>query len=557
MILFLSSIALLGKLFFAGAVLLRSVNFKQMRFLIITSALLVFVSHVLTQSSVDPDSVIIKRDTCEPIRGLEPEILFNMFCGISLTPRASYKPQKITEFLYDFANKHGFKKKVDGAGNVVINVPASPGYEQSSIVCLQSHVDMVTEKDPDKEFDFDNDAIELIRDGNYLKANKTTLGADNGLGMAISLAAAVDPSIKHGPLELLFTTDEEVGLLGAAHVNENLIKAKLLFNIDGALHPMLIGCAGGKATTGKFILKPQTDTLDIFEDQISMLIISGLKGGHSGVDIHRQRANAIKLLARTLNKLVEQQIDFHLITINGGTWDNAIPRAAIAELHLVNEQDNDKIQQICQTVQKEFLLEYGTTDPDLEIRFKSTQRQIKYVLDRQDTLTLVRVLTALPHGFTSFTQDHHVQTSTNLASIKTIKGDDFVNVTIVTSQRSDFDSARDDLSASIQAVYALANAKEIDVNGVYPGWAPNPNSDLLKVASDVYKDQFGKDIETYSVHAGLEAGIIRAQFTRETAPDVIAFGIEIFDAHSPKERFIISEFQDAYEFTKRMLEKLK
>lgn len=520
------------------------------------AVIVLLLATVHAQSAVNPDEILVKPDRCAAIRNLEPQNVFDVFCELSGVPRPSYKPEKIQKWISDLGKRHGFEKKQDAAGNVVLKVSASTGYENAPLVCLQSHMDMVTEKNPDKEFNFDEDPIELVRDGEFIRANGTTLGADNGIGMAIAIAAATDPTVKHGPLELLFTAgillsfsnhvDEEVGLVGASHVNEQLISSKILFNIDSYLDPMFIGCAGGETTTGFFSFQKLEKAGNTYK-----ITIDGLMGGHSGVDIHQQRANAIKVLSRVLRILLDQKIEFYIGSVRGGSWDNAIPRFAQATVQ-VQQDKVEQITQACKQLEKDLLVEHGSTDPLLSIRFEATDA-VSTVISHDDSVKLTRVLCALPHGYTTM-KEGSVQTSTNLASIATTVGET-LNVTVVTSQRSDVDSAKIALAGSIRAIFHLANA-QVTTTGAYPGWTPNPDSKLLAIAKDVFKEQFGKELRTLSIHAGLEAGSIRAQFSKETAPDVIAFGVAAHDAHSPKERFEIKELQTVYEYTKRLLEKL-
>ncbi|KAL0484244.1 cytosol non-specific dipeptidase pepD [Acrasis kona] len=496
----------------------------------------------------NPNLIILKNDTCMPLIDLEPKIVFNYFCGITKTPRPSGKLHLITKYLEEFATKHYFEFKKDEIGNILVKVPASRGFENSKSLCLQSHIDMVAEKDEaHKDFDFDSQPIQLILDEGWLRANGTTLGGDNGLGMSLALSVATDPTIKHGPLELLFTVDEEVGLIGATGLQKGFVNSHHVLNLDGSFSPIIIGCAGGKTTTGTLNYKTETSsgpTLGI--------TIEGLRGGHSGVDITKQRANSIKLLARILLELIVQHVDFKLVSLEGGGADNAIPRYAHA---FIRVHDVKKVQDIVSTIAENAKIEYALSDPSIKISTQNVEG-IDDNIVHDDAIKMILTLNALPHGCTvlNLEQGHNkARTSTNLASIKTADG----VFTVLTSQRSDYDSERDEITNNVISVFKLAKFEQVKVDGVYPGWIPNLNSALSKTAQQVFKTLFNKDVELTTIHGGLEAGIITTKIDDEYNADAISFGVHVDDAHSPTEKFRVADLEPAYNFIKALVDALK
>ncbi|MEG8947545.1 aminoacyl-histidine dipeptidase [Rosettibacter firmus] len=481
------------------------------------------------------------------IEGLIPEILWEKFYEISQIPRQSKHEDKIRTYLKNFAGVNNLIYKEDRAGNIVIYLPPVPGFENSPTIVLQSHVDMVCEKNKDKVHDFEKDPIELIRDGDWIKANGTTLGADNGIGVAAALSIALDNSFEHGPIELLFTVDEETGLTGADSLERDFITGKYLLNLDteedGAFY---IGCAGGMDTVGTFKIE-----YGKFNKEYTpyYLFISGLKGGHSGINIHEGRANAIKLLGQILKNL--EGLNYQISYIAGGSKRNAIPREAEAILWLHPDDELKAIESVNAFV-IESTFEYKNKESDIKIIFerKETNGLSKKVFSSDFVNKIINVILAIPHGVISMSAeiDGLVETSSNLATL--IIEDDYLR--IGTSQRSSVESAKRNIGNSVRAVFELAGA-EISVLDKYPAWQPNTNSRLLELSKNVYKKLFGAEPEFKAVHAGLECGILINKFPWL---DMISLGPTIEGAHSPDERVKISDVEKFYKLLKAIISEL-
>ncbi len=478
----------------------------------------------------------------EAIEGLKPEILWQRFYEISQIPRPSKKEEKVVQYLRDFAEQHNLEMKEDKVGNIVMKLPAKSGYEKAPTVVLQGHVDMVAEKNKGTEHDFEKDPIELIRDGEWIKANGTTLGSDNGIGVAAGLAVVSDNEVVHGPLELLFTIDEETGMTGVNNLEPGFIEGKTLLNMDseedGAFY---VGCAGGQDTVGYFDIHTTdcTKTFEAYE-----VIVSGLKGGHSGLDIQEGRANAIKLLARFLTKL--HDVSFEVADISGGSKRNAIPREAEALL-MIDPRDEVQLKTHAQKFKEEAAQEFRTVDPKLDIQINKKEEFSEKVFSREFTKKLVDLLLALPHGIIAMNQDIPglVETSTNLATLSKEDG----KLRIGTSQRSSTESAKEYISSSVVAAFSLAEA-EVNVGDGYPGWKPNMDSKLLETSKNVYKEKYNSDPEIKAIHAGLECGILGNKYP---GLDMISFGPTIENAHSPDERVNIKDVEKFYDLLKGIL----
>lgn len=478
------------------------------------------------------------------IEGLTPNILWKRFYEISQIPRQSKHEERIRLYLKNFAGQHNLKVKEDDTGNIVIHLPASLHFENAPTVVLQSHVDMVCEKNKDTIHDFDKDPIKLVRSGNWIKADGTTLGADNGIGVAAALAIATDDSFEHGPIELLFTVDEETGLTGVNNLKKDFIHGKYLLNLDteedGAFY---IGCAGGMDTVGSFKIDYGNF---IKEYQPYYLFISGLKGGHSGINIHEGRANAIKFLGLILKNL--EEINYQVSYLSGGSKRNAIPREAEAILWL-NPNDELKAIEIVNAFSIEAAIEYKNKESDIKIIFERKENNSinKKVFSDSFIKKIVNVILAMPHGVISMSSeiDGLVETSTNLATLSIEDG----YLKIGTSQRSSVESAKRNIGESVRAVFELANA-EIKVTDGYPAWQPNTNSKLLKLSKKVYENLFGEEPDVKAVHAGLECGILIDKFPNI---DMISLGPTIEGAHSPDERVKISDVEKFYTLLKAIL----
>ena len=478
------------------------------------------------------------------IEGLKPEIIWQRFYEISQIPRPSKKEEKILEYLRNFAKEHNLEMKEDDVHNIVMKVPATNGYENAPTIVIQGHVDMVCEKNKGTEFDFDNDPIKLVRDGDWMAADGTTLGADNGIGVAAGLAMVTDDSVTHGPLELLFTVDEETGLTGANNLGTDLLEGKILLNCDseedGAFY---VGCSGGQDTVSMLDI----DWEDVNSDYTPYeLMLDGLKGGHSGLDIANGRANAIKLFTRLLLKL--NDIDYRIAEINGGSKRNAIPRETEAIL-LIKAADEAKVKEIADEFVKEALLEHKTKDGGLSVKLTKKSDEYKKVFTRDFSDKLVDLLNVLPHGIMAMSPDipDLVETSTNLATVFT-QGD---KLRVGTSQRSSIDAAKMNISEMVKSAFRLAKVDEILDADSYPGWQPNMDSKILKLGKEVFKEKFGKDPEIKAIHAGLECGILADKYP---GLDMVSFGPTIEGAHSPDEKVNIKDVEKFYTLLTGILE---
>jgi len=460
---------------------------------------------------------------------LKPESVFRYFAEISKVPRPSKKEEKIIAYLKDFGAKHNLETKVDEAGNVLIKKPATPGKENLKTVILQSHVDMVCEKNSDVVHDFLTDPIELVIDGEWMKANGTTLGADNGIGVATELAILAADDIEHGPIECLFTIDEETGLTGAFALKEGFLSGEILLNLDSEDEgELFIGCAGGMDSVGEFHYNEVNVPDGYFCFKVG---VSGLKGGHSGGDIHLGRGNANKILNRYLS-LIASKYDMYLCEINGGNLRNAIPREAYA-VCAVPYDDKESIRVDLNIFTSDIENELGSIEPDIKLTLESEAAR-KTAIDKDTTKCLLKTLYALHHGVYAMSHDIPglVETSTNLASVKMKEGN---TIKIETSQRSSILSSRDDMANTVRAALELGEAKVSYGHG-YPGWKPNPNSEILKVAKESYKKLFGVDAQVKAIHAGLECGLFLDKYPYL---DMISFGPTLRDVHSPDERLEI------------------
>jgi dipeptidase D len=477
------------------------------------------------------------------VDNLEPSILWKRFYEISLIPRPSKGEEQIRAYLRNFASARNLRMKEDKTGNIVIYVEPSAGYEKSPVVVLQSHVDMVCEKNKGKEHDFNIDPLKLIRDGEWLKADGTTLGADNGIGVAAALAVASDFSIIHGPLELLFTVDEETGLTGVNSLEPGYIKGKYLLNLDTEEDGVFyVGCAGGVDTVGTFDIewKKLNDNYMPF-----LLSIGGLKGGHSGINIADKRASAIKLLGYLLNELSEMNFDVGYIS--GGSKRNAIAREAEALIY-INPEDEAKIRELINEFSLSTILEYQKTDGEIKINFEPKEIELNTkVFENKFYKKILNALLGLPHGPISMSADIDglVETSTNLATV-TIDGEKLV---IGTCQRSSIENAKKNIAVSVKSVLELAGGK-VDYTDGYPGWQPNLDSRLVKIAKKSFIDTFDKIPETKAVHAGLECGILSDKFP---GLEMISFGPTIEGAHSPDERVNIPTVVKFYNLLQAVL----
>jgi dipeptidase D len=464
---------------------------------------------------------------------------------INAIPRCSKKEEKIARWFADWASKVRYPTRRDEAGNLCIKVPATAGHEAAPTIVLQGHMDMVCEKTPDSRHDFNRDPIRLVRNGDWISADRTTLGADNGIALALALTLAEEPAVVHPPLELLFTVDEESGLLGAKNLDPGLIDGRILLNLDSEEEGVFtIGCAGGQETRIRLDLQHMTAPSDHpFLD----LTISGLRGGHSGIDIHKPRASANVLMVRAL-QAISRVTPIGIVSMKGGTVHNAIARDAAARITCVPQQ-LERVQQVVAQCRETFSTEYGAAEPQLDIRLfeATTQTAGDDCLTAADTRKAIALLLALPHGVTRMSSaiDGLVETSNNLATVA-LSG---ANFDVLSSQRSAVMSRLAEITARIHAVANLAGAAAIDENS-YPAWEPSLDSALLHRCKAVYRDLFGKDPEIQTIHAGLECGLIGA---RKPGTDMISFGPTIENPHSPDEKLFVPSVARVWDFIVHLL----
>jgi dipeptidase D len=481
-----------------------------------------------------------------PIKNLEPKHLWKHFDEIRKIPHCSGHEEKLGDYILGFAKDRKLEAERDDSGNVVVRVPATAGHENAPVVVLQGHLDMVCEKNSDVAHDFSKDPIELQLDKEWLSAKGTTLGADNGIGLAAALSTADAKDTVHGPLELLFTVDEEVGLTGAGKLKPGFLKGKFMLNLDSEeIGAVYIGCSGGGDST---IYLPIKAAKALSGGKPVKVKIHGLRGGHSGIDIQEQRGNAIKVLARVLWK-AGKSVPYNLASINGGNKRNAIPREAEASVVLkeadlrnftaVSEREVDSIRQ-----------ELGDIDPGLGIRVEPVDEKVEKVMDEKNRSALLDVLLAIPHGVDAMSHavPGLVETSNNLATVAT----EVNRIPIGTSSRSSIASALQAMRDRIRSVGELAGAK-VEENEPYPGWKPNPDSKLLGVIKNVHKDLFGKEPEIKAIHAGLECGIIGEKFP---GMEMISFGPQIEHPHSPEERVNIPSVAKFWSLLQAVLKEL-
>ena len=478
---------------------------------------------------------------------LNPEQVWRYFDEILKVPRPSKKEEKIVQYLLDFATKNNLQATMDEVGNVLIKKPAFPGKEKVPTVVLQTHMDMVCEKNSDKEFDFENDPIEAIIGDEWVTANGTTLGADDGIGIAAQLALLSSENIKHGPIECLFTVDEETGLSGAFALKSGFFEGKILLNLDSEDEgEIFIGCAGGIDTIATFrYTKEQTP----FGSVAFKIKVSGLTGGHSGDDIHKGLGNANKILARFLYQEFNS-LQVALVDFDGGNLRNAIAREAVAWI-VIPASHRDQFQIDFEQFEKAVMEEYLKTEPNLEMYITPTETPYQ-VMNHSTARNLLNALVACPHGVLEMSprMPGMVETSTNLASVKFLP---FNEIIVTTSQRSEIESRKLLAANMVEATFRLAGATVEHSDG-YPGWTPNPDSEILKVAVESYRRLFATEPVVRSIHAGLECGLFLQKYP---GLDMISIGPTIKGAHSPSERINIETTDKFWKHLVDILETLK
>ena len=468
---------------------------------------------------------------------LEPKKVFEFFAEILQIPRPSKKEDKIIEYLLKWGNDRKLETLRDDIGNVLIRKPATKGFEAKPWVCLQSHMDMVCEKNSDKVFDFEKDAIETFIEDGWLKAKGTTLGADDGIGMAMALAILDSDDIEHGNIECLFTVDEETGLSGAEALKPDFLNSRILINLDSEDEgELFIGCAGGKDTMGKlpYELEPSP------EGKAYKISVFGGKGGHSGDDINKGLANANKVLNRILWTLNDALV-YALASFEGGNLRNAIAREANAVV-VVDQENAKEMIEMVKKYNEDIRFEFRSSEPNLGVKIEEVERP-KEVIDPMTQEDLLNVLYAIPHGVLAMSREipNFVETSTNLASVKMVDNC-FV---IATSQRSSIETAKEAACDRNEACLRLVGADVTHGDG-YPGWVPNPQSKILKIAEQSYEKLFGKKPIVRAIHAGLECGLIGEKYK---GMDMISFGPTLRGVHSPDEKLEIKTVEMCWRHT--------
>lgn len=481
----------------------------------------------------------------QEIRNLEPQALWNKFADLNAVPRASKKEERVIAFMKQFGEKLGLETQIDKVGNVIIRKPASVGMEDRKAIVMQSHLDMVHQKNNDTHFDFDTQGIDMYLDGDWVRARETTLGADNGLGVATIMAILESKEIKHPPLEALFTIDEETGMTGAMGLKGGLLKGEILLNLDTEEDDEIgIGCAGGidvTATRNYKLVSPSENSTAFH------ITVTGLQGGHSGMDIHKGLGNANKLMNRLLFKAIEE-FDAQIAYIDGGSLRNAIPRESNA-LVVVSITHKEAFLAEMKLLTKDIKTEFKTLEPGLKLEIKEALMSEK-VMDSDAQELLVKSIYAAHNGVFRMSPaiEGLVETSNNVARV--LVKDGSIHIGCLT--RSSVESSKMDLANSLRSTFELMGC-EVKLSGDYPGWEPNPDSAILKVLDDIYYKMNGEKAKIAACHAGLECGILGQNYP---GMDMISFGPTIKGAHSPDERASISSTQKYWKFVLEILENI-
>ncbi len=480
-----------------------------------------------------------------PMSGLNPSLLWKHFEKILSIPHCSGNERAFGDYIISVAEGLGLSWKRDKVGNVLVSKPGTPGRESGTGVILQGHMDMVCEKNSDVVHDFSRDPIRAERHGDWIQASGTTLGADNGIGCAAALAVMEDRTLVHGPLEFLFTVDEETGLTGANRIQKGFLKGKKLLNLDSEDEgTFTIGCAGGADSEIVFpVARKKAKGRNLYR-----LKIHGLRGGHSGLDINQGRGNAIKLLARMLRE-ASDAAGFDLVSLEGGNKRNAIPREAWAILSCPEAQSRT-LSKSFKTIFDKIRIEYQAVEREAAFDFEKTPETKDFPMTSECRTRLLNFLLALPHGVVSMHPEipNLVETSTNLAIIRTVGA----RIEVICSTRSSVASALEATRRVLRSVSELGGAK-IELKNGYPGWMPDLQSSLLKILKEVYKKGFGKDAEVVAVHAGLECGIIGEKFP---GMEMISFGPTMRNPHSPEERVHVGSVEAFWKFLASALAEL-
>ena len=469
--------------------------------------------------------------------------ILDVFEEINKVPRRSKHEEEISKWLVKWGEDNGFNVKTDEVMNVLIEVPATPGHEDKPVLVLQGHMDMVCEKMPDSKHDFSKDAIKHLMDGDWMTADGTTLGADNGIALAIAMVTAIDKDVVHPPLELLFTIDEETGLTGANALKKGWLKGKVLLNLDSEDEGIFtVGCAGGRDTTISF--KPEIKPFCSDRD-VMCLKIAGLSGGHSGVDIALPKGNANVILARVL-EAISEITPVKIGYIHGGSAHNAIPRDAEAIISVKKahvEEVNARVEDLGGKIKSEF----SRSEPAMTISIRNNTPYDDMMFSTPDSKNLINMMVAMPHGVAAMSSDIEglVETSNNFATIRFDKG----IVEILSSQRSSVASRLDWITSKVEKAAIVAGAEAVSGNG-YPGWEPNMDSVVLEKCVSIYEEMYGKKPVVEVIHAGLECGIIGS---KNEGMDMISYGPTIKNPHSPDEKMYVPSIEKIWDFTVELM----
>ncbi len=467
------------------------------------------------------------------VRDLEPKILWNHFADLNAVPRPSKKEERVIQFMMDFGNNLGLETKKDAIGNVIIKKPASLGMEDRKTVILQSHLDMVHQKNADTDFDFDTQGIEMVVNGDWLEAVGTTLGADNGIGVATIMSVLSSDDIKHPAIEAMFTIDEETGMTGAKELDPSNFSGSILLNLDTEDDDELsIGCAGGIDTNSSY----NYEQVDLESDsQVLELTIRGLIGGHSGMDIDKDRGNANKFMNRILYHLLST-VPFQLISIDGGSLRNAIPRESSA-LVAVKKDEMERFDHEFKRSSATIQQEYGSLEKDLVMSLQSIDSDASKAMAQEDLLKMVNTIYSVHNGVFRMSPDivGLVETSSSLARV-VVKDGKFTTQSL---QRSSVESGKGDVANTVRAAFESMGCAVVQT-GDYPGWQPNPDSEILQLMASLYREKFNEEPQVKACHAGLECGILSKHLPEV---DMISFGPNIRAPHSPDEKCQISSVQ--------------
>jgi len=473
------------------------------------------------------------------LSNIEPQIIWKNFSKLNAVPRPSKKEEKVIAFIKEFGKNLGLETTVDEVGNVIIKKPATPGMENRKSIVMQSHLDMVCQKNNDVNFDFETQGIQMEVDGDWVKAKGTTLGADNGLGVATIMSILESSDIPHPDLEALFTIDEETGMTGALGLKPGQLTGQILLNLDTEEDDEIdIGCAGGIDVTVS-----QNYATETSNGQIVRIEVKGLQGGHSGMDIHKGFGNANIIMGRILYKALENQ-NVQLISIDGGSLRNAIPRESVALISVRNA--GEFIENVTNGIKKEILEEFASVEAHLQINIENSTSSEK-ALSVEDSKKIILVLKSLHNGVYRMSPDVQdlVESSNNVARVELKEG----GLKILNLSRSSVDSSKDSVAEQLKSVSELAGMN-VEFSGSYPGWKPKPGSEIVQVLEKIYTEKFAEKPHVVACHAGLECGIIGANYPEM---EMVSYGPTIRGAHSPDEKANISSTQKFWSFTKDIL----